>query len=450
MNRQRAFFLTGKTLSIEFRRAMLTKLRNAIADYREELAQAVYKDLRKTRFEFLLTEISLLFEELDYHYKKVQNWARPKKVGSPFLHFKSKSYIHPTPFGQVLIVSPWNYPFHLTFIPLIGAISAGNTIVLKPSPLSPNVSQVMADLIAQTFPSEYITLFQGNRDVNKILFSEKFDLIFYTGSPAVGKVVMAAAAENLTPVILELGGKNPCIIDKSAKIGLAAKRVVWGKFMNAGQTCTTPDYLFVHSDIKKELVAALKKVLRGAYGDDPQKSDFSRIISKASTIRLAELIKSGDVAVGGDVDVEDRYIAPTVLDNVSDDSPIMQEEIFGPILPILDYRDIDTAIDYIVSKPKPLGVYLFAEDRQFQQQVVSRTASGGVTINDVIMHAVNLNLPFGGVGESGMGTYHGKYSFEAFSHPRGILEKSTLIDVPMRYQPYTEQKQRLMQFFLKT
>ncbi len=449
VSRQRDYFLTGITKNVDFRKEMLIKLRQAIRRFQAPLSKAVFKDLRKSEFEFLMTEVSLLYEELDIHHKHLTKWAKPKKVGTPFLHFKAKSAVHREPFGQVLIVSPWNYPFHLTFIPLIGAISAGNTVVLKPSLLTPNTSHVMSELITETFPPEYITLFQGNREMNAVLFQADFDLIFYTGSPTVGKVVMESAAKNLTPVILELGGKNPCIVDRDAKIDLAAKRIVWGKFMNAGQTCTAPDYLFVHRDVKDRFIRAVKNNLQKAYGNDPQKSQFSRIVNKDHTARLSKLIESGTIVAGGQVDVEDCYLAPTVIDNVSPESPLMQEEIFGPIMPIMDFQHIDTVIDYIRNQPKPLGLYLFTENKKLQKEVITKTVSGGVTINDVIMHAVNLNLPFGGVGESGMGVYHGKHSFDAFSHQKGILNKSTRIDIPMRYQPYTRDKQRLMKLFLK-
>ncbi len=445
---QKRFFLTQATKDIGYRKKMLKTLRRAIVQYQDRLADAVYKDLHKTGFEFFLTEVSLLLEELDYHIKKLKQWSRPKRVRSSLLHFKSKSYIQPEPLGQVLIIAPWNYPFHLMFIPLIGAISAGNTIILKPSPHALNTARVMQEMITNNFSPEYITLFQGDRNVNKILFDQDFDLIFYTGSPGVGKAVMEAAAKNLTPVILELGGKNPCIVDETADIKLTAKRITWGKFLNAGQTCTAPDYAFVHKNIKEKFILSMKETIQNFYGDDPQKSDFSRIINSHHTKRLAELMKHGTIVAGGKIDIGKKYIAPTVIDNIMPDSPLMQEEIFGPILPLMEYQSLDDVIAFVNNRPKPLGAYLFSEDKKVQKEFIAKTSSGGVTINDVIMHAVNLYLPFGGVGTSGMGNYHGEFSFSAFSHKKSILNKSTLIDIPLRYAPYTKTKQKIIKRFL--
>ena len=450
VNDQKIFFLTQKTKNIEYRKKMLKTLRRTIVLYQDQLADAVYKDLHKAGFEFFLTEVSLLLEELDYHIKKLKQWSSPKRVRSSLLHFKSKSYIQPEPLGQVLIVAPWNYPFHLMFIPLIGAISAGNTIILKPSPHSPNTSQVMQEMIAENFSPEYITLFQGDRNVNKILFDQNFDLIFYTGSPGAGKAVMEAAAKNLTPVILELGGKNPCVVDETANIKLAAKRITWGKFLNAGQTCTAPDYAFIHRNIKEEFILAMKETIQEFYGDDPKNSDFSRIINSHHTKRLSEMMKHGTIVAGGDFDIQEKYIAPTVIDHIIPDSPIIREEIFGPILPLMEYKELDDVIAFINNMQKPLGAYLFSENKRVQKEFITKTSSGGVTINDVIMHAVNLYLPFGGVGGSGMGNYHGEFSFSAFSHKKSILNKSTLIDIPLRYAPYTKTKQRIIKAFLKS
>jgi len=449
LQKQRDFFSSHKTRDISFRLEMLKKLKNAIDEYEERITQAIYDDLKKSAFESYISEIGIVRKELNYSLKHLKIWAKPRRVKTSILHFISSSFIYPEPYGVVLIVAPWNYPFNLLFAPLIGAISAGNCVVLKPSNHSPNTSAVMEEMITRAYGQEYISFFQGGREVNKALWNEKFDYIFFTGNPPLGKIVMEAASKHLTPVTLELGGKCPCIVDREANLDYAARRIAWGKFLNAGQTCVAPDYLLIDRAVKKELIEGLIKSIKVFFGENPEESlDFPRIISDKHFERLCGLMKSGLIVSGGKTKKETRYIAPTILDKIKPEDPIMQEEIFGPLLPVLEYETLEEAVSFINSRPKPLALYFFSENRKKQRMILNKTSSGGGCINDTVVHLASQHLPFGGVGWSGMGAYLGKASFDTFSHYKSILKKSNLLDIKLRYAPY-KGKIKLLKKFLK-
>ncbi|MGV6862231.1 MAG: aldehyde dehydrogenase [Putridiphycobacter sp.] len=433
---QKTFFSTQQTKSVKFRIAQLKKLKKAIKGNQQEIETALWKDLRKSPEEAYLTEISLVLSEIDLHILNLKYWAKPEKVRTPFYLFPSKSKIISEPLGLALIVAPWNYPFQLLFNPLVGAISSGCCSILKPSTDAKHIAAVMANIIKETFDPNYIDIFQGGKETNTHLFAQKFDTIFFTGSPMVGKVVMKAAAENLASVTLELGGKSPCIVDKGANIKLAAKRIAWGKLINAGQTCIAPDYIYVHESLKSEFLNALKNQITKMYGTNPKDSAYyPRIISDRAFDRLTNLLHEGDIVFGGQHDKADKYIAPTIIDNVDVSHPIMAGEIFGPLLPILTFKTIQTAIDYINKNEKPLAFYYFGKNKK-AQSVFNQTTSGGGCINDTLLHIGNHNLPFGGVGNSGTGRYHGKASFDTFSNQRGVLNTPTWFDLPLKYVPF--------------
>lgn len=433
---QRAFFRGHATRSVEFRLEMLKRLRASIVKYERELAEALYNDLHKSYEEAYLTEISIVLAEIDNFLKHLKGWAAPSKKSTPLKMFPSHSEILTEPLGVSLIIAPWNYPVQLLLNPLVGAIGAGCTAVLKPSPYVPNVAEVLGRLIAETFDSEYVAVVQGHREVNSALLRERYDIIFFTGSPDLGRVVMRAAAENLTPVVLELGGKSPVVVDKSADIKLAAKRIAWGKTLNAGQTCIAPDYLLIHKDVKAEFVVAFRHAIAELHGEDVHKSEhYVRMVSDRAFERVVSYLDCGDVVAGGLTSAEDRYIEPTLLDNVSADSAVMLEEIFGPLLPMMEIGDVEEAINFILDRDKPLAMYVFAEEG-VARHVFDHTSSGGGCINDTIMHIANEHLPFGGVGNSGMGRYHGRDSLYAFSHRRSVVTTPTWIDLPFRYMPY--------------
>ena len=434
---QRAFFRSGETLSLKFRQRALCALSKAMKIWESRIAEALWKDLHKSYEEAYLTELSIVLGEIDSHLHHLKRWMLPKHVGTPVKMMPSRSKVMAEPLGCTLIMAPWNYPVQLLLNPLVGAISAGCTAVLKPSPYVPHTSKVLEAMIKETFRPEYIAVVQGNRDVNTALLAERYDLIFFTGSPQLGRTVMRAASENLTPVVLELGGKSPCIVDKDANIGMAARRIAWGKSLNAGQTCIAPDYLLVHEDVKEPLVAALKKEFACLLGPNPKEAKhFVRIVNERAFDRLVGYIEGADVVMGGDYDRSERYIAPTIIDHVDVDSPIMQEEIFGPIFPIVTFRTTDEAIHFVQKREKPLALYYFSESKQSIRKVLKHTSSGGTCINDTIMHIANENLPFGGVGASGMSAYHGKESFRVFSHYRAVVTTTTRLDLPFRYMPY--------------
>lgn len=434
--KQRNFFAENHTRDISFRIEQLKKFKSAIKIFEKSIADALWADLHKSFEEAYITEISIVTQEIDNHIRNLKKWSKPRRVLTPLHLLPSTSKIIYEPLGVSLIVAPWNYPFQLLMNALVGSISAGNCAVLKPSPYTENTAKVMEELIKGTFAPEYIDIVQGGRKTNEFLFRQKFDIIFYTGSPAVGKVVMRTAAENLTPVILELGGKSPCIVDKDANLSIAAKRIIWGKTINAGQTCIAPDYLFVHESVKDELIGKMKLAIREMFGENVQESKhFGRIVNDKAFERLSGYLVNGNVVYGGITDKSERYISPTLLDEVKPEDVVMKEEIFGPILPIMTFSEIDEAIAYINSNEKPLAFYYFGKSKK-AKEVLSKTTSGGGCINDTVVHVANHRLPFGGVGNSGMGKYHGKESFLAFSNQRSIVSTPTWIDIPIKYVPY--------------
>jgi len=435
---QKEYFKSGATLEVKFRKAMLNKLLAALEKWEKPLADALWKDLHKSYEEAYLTEISIVKGEIRTHMKNVCKWAKRRKAPTPLKLFPSRSYIVKEPLGNALIISPWNYPVQLLLNPLVGAISAGCTAVLKPSPYVPTVSKVIEDMIADTFEQKYITVVQGHRDINTALLQQRWDMIFFTGSPALAKTVMAAAAEHLTPVVLELGGKSPCIIDKTADIAVAARRIAWGKTLNCGQTCIAPDYILIHKDIKDAFVKAFSEEVRNLHGEDIKADKhYVRMVNDKAFERVTGYFKDGNIIYGGGYDASERFIEPTIIENVALDSPLMTEEIFGPVFPVIPIEKNfkESVIEFVTSREKPLAFYYFGNEKD-GWEIVRRTSSGGGCINDVIMHIANEHVPFGGVGNSGMGRYHDKDSFEAFSHTRSIITTGTWIDLPFRYMPY--------------
>lgn len=432
--KQESYFRSGATLDVRTRKANLVAFEKAVLKWEKPLCEALWKDLHKSYEESYIAEVSILLGEIRTHIRNVGKWTRPQRRPTPMKLFPSRSKIISEPLGTALIISPWNYPVQLLLTPLVGVISSGCTAVLKPSPYVPEVSDVIEKMIRDTFPEEYVAVVQGDRDVNTALLEQRWDMIFFTGSPSFGRAVMAAAAKNLTPVVLELGGKSPCIIDKDADIEVAAKRVAWGKSLNAGQTCIAPDYLMLHKNIKDKFLSELEKAFGELLGDDPQKSEhFVRIVNDAAFERLKGYLADGEVVFGGKTDKSERYFSPTVLDHVSPDSPVMQEEIFGPIFPVQTFSSLDDVIRFVSMREKPLALYYFGSQGD---NVLKHTTSGGSCINDVIMHIANENVPFGGVGMSGMGSYHHKRTFDVFTHYRSVISTPTWIDLPFRYMPY--------------
>ena len=432
--KQQLYFRSGATLPLCFRRQMLRKLSDAMHQYEKPLAEALWTDLHKSYEEAYLTELSIVNGEIRNHLRHLRQWARPERKSSPLAILPASSRIIKEPLGNTLIIAPWNYPVQLLLNPLVGAISAGCTAMLKPSPYVPNVSRVLSEMIRATFPEEYIAIVEGNRQVNQMLLAERWNLIFFTGSPSLGKMVMEAASKHLTPVILELGGKSPCIIDKTANLKVAAKRVAWGKALNAGQTCIAPDYLMIHEDVKDKFLKLLVKEWKHLLTKDPQKAKhFVRIVSDKALERLIGYLDNGTIYHGGKYDKATRYLSPTILTDIQEDAPVMQEEIFGPIFPVLTFKEIDKVISFVTKREKPLALYYFGDKGDY---ILRHTSSGGACINDVIMHIVNHAVPFGGVGNSGMGSYHGRDSFLAFSHRRSVVSTPTWVDMPFRYMPY--------------
>lgn len=432
--KQESYFRSGATLDVRTRKANLVAFEKAVLKWEKPLCEALWKDLHKSYEESYIAEVSILLGEIRTHIRNVGKWTRPQRRPTPMKLFSSRSKIISEPLGTALIISPWNYPVQLLLTPLVGVISSGCTAVLKPSPYVPEVSDVIEKMIRDTFPEEYVAVVQGDRNVNTALLEQRWDMIFFTGSPSFGRAVMAAAAKNLTPVVLELGGKSPCIIDKDADIEVAAKRVAWGKSLNAGQTCIAPDYLMLHKNIKDKFLSELEKAFGELLGDDPQKSEhFVRIVNDAAFERLKGYLADGEVVFGGKTDKDERYFSPTVLDHVSPDSPVMQEEIFGPIFPVQTFSSLDEVIRFVSMREKPLALYYFGSQGD---KVLKHTTSGGSCINDVIMHIANENVPFGGVGMSGMGSYHHKRTFDVFTHYRSVISTPTWIDLPFRYMPY--------------
>lgn len=437
-NRQRQFFNTGQTLSSEFRISALKKLKNGILSYEEQIYEALFKDLHKSKTESFVTEVSIVLKEIDYAVKHLKKWMKPQCTRTPLFMFPSRSHIYRQPYGVTLVIAPWNYPFQLLFSPLVGAVAAGNCVVAKPSHKTANTLKVIEKIISEVFLPEYVCSVSAEREEEMVeLLSQRFDYIFFTGGPHFGHRVMQSAARFLTPLTLELGGKSPCIVDSDAHIKVAARRIAWGKFLNCGQTCVAPDYLFVHRSVKEPLLYELKTVITDFFGEDPlQSPDYGRIVSDAHFNRLFSLMQAGHIVFGGATEAASRYIAPTLIDNIRLDDAIMQEEIFGPLLPILEFSDTEQIRNYLLTQEKPLALYYFTSNSEKARQMLTYTTSGGACINDVVMHVANPYIPFGGVGNSGMGNYHGKYSFYTFSHTRSVVKSSPFIDIRLKYPPY--------------
>jgi aldehyde dehydrogenase (NAD+) len=439
----RASFESGRTRPLEWRLRQLDAIRRMTEEHESEILAALREDLGKPEHEGFMADVHYTLSELALVRKNLRRWMKPERVSTPMFALPGKSRIVREPLGVVLIIGPWNYPFQLVVYPLVGAIAAGNCAVVKPSEVAPATSAIIARLVREYLDGDCIRVVEGGVNETSALLAERFDHIFYTGNGAVGRIVMEAAAKHLTPVTLELGGKSPCIVDSSADLDVAVKRITWGKFFNAGQTCVAPDYILAHESVHDEVVNRLKSTIRDFYGDDPKKSpDFARIVNERHHRRLMKLIGSGKAAVGGVADESTRYIAPTVLVDVAPDSPVMGEEIFGPILPVLRVKNVSEAISFVNARPKPLALYVFAGDRDVQRQVIDRTSSGGATINHAWLHLAVPGLPFGGVGESGMGAYHGRTTFETFTHRKSVLTKPTAVDPALMYPPYTEAKSK--------
>lgn len=450
LEKQHRLFQEGATLPVSFRLSQLQKLKDGIRRYEEKLDQALEADLGKSRMESYMCEVGLTLSELTWMQKHLRSLVREKRVATPLAQFAARSFRSPSPYGTVLIMSPWNYPVLLTLEPLIDAIAAGNTVVIKPSAYAEHTSAVLKEMLKECFPSEYVAVVTGGRAENKALLEQRFDKIFFTGGKTVGREVLRHAAEYLTPVTLELGGKSPCIVDKSAKIPLAAKRIVFGKYLNCGQTCVAPDYILCDRTVYAELILALQKEITTQFGEDPLKNpDYGKIINRKHYDRIMGLIDPDKVVCGGCGDGQSLRIAPTIMKNVTFSDTVMGEEIFGPVLPILTYDTLEEAIDIVEEHPHPLALYLFSEDKGAQKKVLELCHFGGGCINDTIIHLATSAMPFGGVGESGMGGYHGKTGFETFSHFRSIVDKKTWMDLPIRYQRYSRMKERLLRVFLR-
>lgn len=445
---QREYFLSGATRPLEFRLNALKKLQKSVRDNEDIISVALNKDLNKQYFETFMCETGIVLNEIRFHIKHLASWMRPKAVPTPLSQFHAKSFIVPEPYGVALIMTPWNYPIQLCLEPLIGAISGGNCAIIKPSAYAPATSQMLAKLISDIYPPEYIAVVEGSRKENTTLLEQKFDYIFFTGSEAVGKVVMAAAAKNLTPVTLELGGKSPVIVDKTANLAVAARRVAFGKVLNAGQTCVAPDYLLIEESVRDTFIEEYRRALNKFFPNGDM-GDMVTIISEKHYARKKEMLAGQKAVIGGGYVDERRFIEPTILVDVNPESLIMQEEIFAPVLPVLTWTDLSEAIKFIQSRPKPLALYLFTRDKNVQKRILDNCSFGGGCINDTIIHVASPHLGFGGVGNSGMGQYHGKLSFDTFTHYRSIIKKSTWIDLPMRYFPYTALKLKLIRLFLR-
>lgn len=448
--RQKSFFLSGKTLSVSFRKMHLKKLYNGIKIHQKEITDALTADLGKHETEGFMCEVGLVLSEITFMLKNLKKLARDKRVFTGISHFPAKSFVRPSPYGCVLIMSPWNYPFLLSIEPLVDALAAGNTVILKPSAFSKKTTEVISSLLREIFSEEYVAVVTGGRAENTSLLNEKFDRIFFTGSKTVGKEVLRHAAEFLTPVTLELGGKSPCIVDSSAKIKTAAKRIVWGKFLNCGQTCVAPDYILCHASVKDSLLNAIKEEIKNQFGEDPlQNKNYGKIINEKHFERISSLLNGDKIFTGGKTNSRTLQIEPTVMDNVTFDDEVMQEEIFGPVLPVIQFEDFEEVFKLMNELPKPLALYVFSENKRLADEVISRCGFGGGCINDCIMHLATNKMGFGGFSESGMGAYHGKTGFETFSHKKSIVDRKTWTDIPLRNQPWTAFKQKLFEFILK-
>jgi aldehyde dehydrogenase (NAD+) len=446
---QRKFYASGKTLDIKYRLEILKKLRSVIIDHEQEIVDAIWKDFHKPEFEVIATESRFVIKELNYAIRNLKRWTRLRRVRTPVVHFMSHSYITPQPYGQVLVLSPWNFPFQLAFMPLIGALAAGNCVVLKVSRQAANIVTVMERIINH-FPAELVAMINGDHTNSEYLLEQKFDYIFFTGSCKVGKYVMKKAAENLIPVSLELGGKNPCVIAADARLDFAAKRIAWGKFLNAGQTCVSPDYVLIDKKIRDRFLDLISKEIGLFYGENPKDSnDFARLIAPDKVQRLSDLMKDRNIVTGGESDIENSYVSPTIIRDVKPEDPLMQEEIFGPVLPVIDFEEFNDVYEIIEKNPKPLATYIFSRNRKLIREFLSRTQAGTASVNDTVMQIASPYLPYGGVGSSGIGRYHGRRSFDTFSNHRSVLVKSNILDMPIRYPPYSVLKTKIVSFLLK-
>lgn len=438
MERQRSFYNSGATRDVDFRLAQLKKLKEKVQDKEKEIMNALFMDLGKSPFESYETEIGIFYQEIDHTIKNLRKWAKPKRVKTPFAHFPSKSMVYSDPYGLVLIISPWNYPFQLTLHPLIAAIAAGNTAVIKPSEFSQYSTNVLIEILEEIYPKEFVAVVEGEKEETEELLASDFDYIFFTGSTAVGKIVYEAAAKKLVPVTLELGGKSPCIVDETANIKLAAKRIGWGKLLNAGQTCVAPDYILIQESKKIEFIKYLVESIEEFYGNDPLNNpEYPKIINRKHFERILSYIEKDEVLYGGGWDEEKNKIAPVIID-ADWKSASMEEEIFGPVLPIISFNSIEEIPEILREKPQPLALYLFTESKRVENFIINEVSFGGGAVNDVVIQVSTSYLPFGGIGNSGLGTYHGKESFETFSHKKSILKKSNLLDIPLRYPPFKD------------
>jgi len=446
---QQSFYKTGKTIDVKFRIEILKTLRSLIVSHEKDIVDALWKDFHKPEFEVIATETRFVLKELTFAIRNLKRWSKSRSVATPLVHFISRSFIMPQPYGQVLILSPWNFPFQLAFVPLIGAIAAGNTVILKVSNQVPETAAVI-DMILNNIPSEVVAVIKGDHKTNDYLLDQKFDYIFFTGSPRIGKYVMKKAAENLTPVSLELGGKNPCVIAADAKLDYAAKRIAWGKFINCGQTCVSPDYVLIDRKVKDKFLELITSEISNFYKNDPAASnDFARVISSENVSRLSGLMMHGKIVTGGETDAATKFVAPTVISDVSPDDPIMQDEIFGPVLPVIDFEEFKEVYGIIERNPKPLATYIFSRSTKQVKEFLRRTRSGNAAINETIMQIASPYLPYGGLGSSGIGRYHGKKSFETFSNMRSVLDKSNLLDIWLRYPPYSKFKTKIVSFLMR-
>lgn len=441
---QKSFFATQQTKDISFRKKQLQSLQKELTKREDDILKALHADFKKSEYEGVMTETSIVLAELKTTIKKLNSWSKPKRVTPALLNFPSSAKIHKEPYGITLIIAPWNYPYQLALAPLIGAIAAGNTVVLKPSELTPNTSTIIREIIESIFDKKYITVIEGGVDISQKLLAERWDYIFFTGSVFVGKIIAKAAAEFLTPVTLELGGKSPCIIDETANLKLTAKRLVWGKFLNGGQTCIAPDYLLIDKKIKTQFVSYFKEEVKKAYGENPENSnDLPRIVNTKNWQRLANMLDDGTILVGGQTNKKTLYISPTLIDEPNLNNESMKDEIFGPILPLISYEKEEEIQTIINSYDKPLAFYVFTKRKSFAKGLINKFSFGGGVINDTVVHFVNHRLPFGGVGESGIGKYHGKLSFDTFSHNKGVVTRYNWLDIPIRYAPYTGKLKKL-------
>ena len=450
VNEQRQFFLTGATLPVEFRLEALRTLQAWIRGHEQDISAALKADLGKGAYESYMCEVGLVLSELSFMLRHTAGYARPRRVRSSITQLPGRSYVQPSPFGTVLVMSPWNYPFMLTVDPLIDALAAGNTAVLKPSDYSPATSAVIAQMVAECFPSQYVAVVTGGRAENTALLDQPFDMVFFTGSQQVGKVVLRHCAERLTPATLELGGKSPCIVDETASIPLAARRIVFGKFLNCGQTCVAPDYILVHESVKGPFLKAVIAEVKRQFGADPlENPNYGRIVNQHHFQRLLGLIDPAKVVMGGQSNLATLQIAPTVMEGVSFEDAVMGEEIFGPIMPVITYRDLDEELQRLALGPSPLAFYLFTSDGEKAKRIMARARFGGGCINDVVVHLATSHMGFGGIGASGMGAYHGKVGFDTFSHRKSIVNQATWMDVPLRYQPYGKLSEQLLRLVLR-